>query len=86
MSRIGRPPVPFCCRVCGEWRSAKFSAGYKTLCSFCRADVERNRVAALTGKPNNGPRKPAPKKRPAKPAAKPKATASWLDILMPDRR
>jgi hypothetical protein len=82
--KTGRPVIPYGCRSCDERRPSKFSAGYKTLCSACRATLMRERRELETGRPSLGPR-PRPKTvKPHEPRPKKRVRkAAWFDIIAP---
>lgn len=51
MNPHGRPPLPMHkCRGCGETRPERFNAGYKRLCSGCRAYNARIKTAHARGR------------------------------------
>lgn len=78
---MARPTIPLGCHTCGEWRPEKFSAGYKTRCSACRAAKERERAAAIAGRPIGAPRKPV-EPPPPRHKRRPRR-ASWVDVIAP---
>ena len=72
---MSRARKPYLC-ACGEYRPRIFSAGYKSLCSACRATRQREKWAAERGVPVGKARKKV--RRPKRRAT---PTASWVDVI-----